>query len=244
MTETEGRLEEIIAGGCREMGLEIGQGEMSAFRVHYEVLAEENQRHNLTSITGEKEVAVKHFLDSLSCLKFIGPAQEMAIDLGSGAGFPGIPLKICRPGMDLVLVDSVKKKADFISGLIGRLGLAGARSRWDRAESMGKNEEFREMSRLVVSRAVAPLNILAELCLPLTGVGGGAFLAMKGPGWKKELESAGKAIALMGGAVEKVERIVLPFIPEERCLILIRKTTTTPPAYPRRPGIPVKRPLV
>lgn len=238
-----GVLEETLIKGAGEMGIDLGPDKMRTFREYYSFLVEENEKCNLTSIKGEKEMAVKHFLDSLSCAGILDPGGERVVDLGTGAGFPGMPLKILQPSIDLLLVDSVRKKVDFIQNLILRLGMEGAAARWDRAEAMGRSGEFREKADMVVSRAVAPLNVLAELCLPLVRVGG-RFLAMKGPGAEEELEAAGKAIMTMGGVLEKVERFNLPVIPEERVLILLRKHGPTPAGYPRRPGMPEKRPII
>lgn len=243
MAEKAGVLEAALGEGALQLGIGIGPGEMSAFRAHYDMLIEENEKYNLTGITDEREAAVKHFLDSLSCLRVMGTDSGLVVDVGTGAGFPGVPLKVCRPGITLLLVDSVKKKAEFASALVKRLGLEGAGARWDRAEAMGVSGDFREKAEVVVSRAVSALNILAELCLPLVRVGG-CFLAMKGPGWQEELKEAEKAIGVMGGRVERVENIVLPLVPEDRCLVLVRKESPTPGKYPRRPGIPAKRPIV
>jgi len=235
-------LEESLAEGGREMGLDLDQEKMKLFRQYYEFLSEGNKRYNLTSLEGEREVAVKHFLDSLSCLRLLTGEKGPLVDVGAGAGFPGLPIKICRPDLSLLLLDSVKKKVEFMSALIVKLGLQGAGARWDRAENLGSGGEFREKAGLVTSRAVAPLNVLAEICLPLVRQGGG-FLSMKGPGAAEELEKAKKAIDLLGGSLERVEGLRLPIIPEERTLILIRKTAPTPAGYPRRPGMPAKRPI-
>jgi 16S rRNA (guanine527-N7)-methyltransferase len=238
-----GVLEKCLVEGARELGLDLGPEKLAAFREYYRFLTDENRKFNLTSIRGEEEVAVKHFLDSLTCVRMLDLSGAFVIDLGAGAGFPGVPLKILHTGMELLLVDSVNKKVEFLKALIGRLGLEKAGARWDRAETMGSGEQYREKAGVVVSRAVAPLNVLAELCLPLVRVGGW-FLAMKGPGAEEEMEASMKAVDLMGGRVEKVERLKLPLIPEERRLILIKKTAPTPKGYPRRPGIPAKKPII
>lgn len=238
-----GILEKCLIIGAGELGLDLGREKLEAFREYYRMLMEENSKYNLTSIRGEEEVAVKHFLDSLTCLGMLDLNGEFVVDLGSGAGFPGIPLKIMRPEMDLLLVDSVNKKVEFLKALIKRLGLEKAGARWDRAENMGSGDVYRERAGVVVSRAVAPLGVLAELCLPLVRVGG-CFLAMKGPGVEEEMETARKAVDIMGGKVEKVENLRLPLIPEDRRLILVRKESATPEGYPRRPGIPAKKPIV
>ncbi|MFZ5597866.1 MAG: 16S rRNA (guanine(527)-N(7))-methyltransferase RsmG [Bacillota bacterium] len=238
-----GLMEKCLDEGAADLGIELDAHSLALFVKYYQILVRENDKYNLTSIKGERETAIKHFIDSLTCLGFIGGDCAFLVDVGSGAGFPGIPIKIMVPGIKLLLVDSVKKKTDFLKLLVGELGMNGVEVRWDRAESMGLSEEFRDRADVVVSRAVAPLNVLVELCVPLVRVGG-AFLAMKGPGVKEELETARRAISIMGGKVEKVERLVLPLLHEERSLVLIRKTTPSPAGYPRRPGIPAKKPLV
>lgn len=236
-------LEGYLKQGAGELGIQLDSIMMEQFRAYYELLMEENQKYNLTSIKGEKEVAVKHFLDSLTCVQFLEQEPLHLMDIGTGAGFPGVPLKILMPKIKLVLVDSVRKKVEFLEMLITKLGFSDAQARWDRAEIMGNSVVYREKSDVVVSRAVASLNVLAELCLPLVRPGG-LFLAMKGPGAHEEAETAQKAIKLLGGVIEKVEARILPFIPEERNLILMRKENTTPNNYPRRPGIPAKKPIV
>jgi len=236
-------LEETLAAGAGWLGISIPEQDMVLFRKYYRLLEEENAKYNLTSLEGEREVAVKHFLDSLSCLKVLDFNNKRVVDIGTGAGFPGVPLKILHRDMSLMLVDSVKKKVSFLDLLVEKLGLSGVERRWARAETMGRAEEFRERADIVVSRAVAPLNVLAELCLPLVRAGG-CFLSMKGPGAEEEIDEAGRAIDLMGGSFEKRENFRLPFYDEERNIILIRKVAHTPEKYPRREGMPAKRPIV
>jgi len=235
-------LEESLAAGAGWLDISIPDQHMVLFRSYYRLLEEENAKYNLTSLEGEREVAVKHFIDSLSCVKALDFNNKRVVDIGTGAGFPGVPLKILYRDMSLVLVDSVKKKVHFLDLLVEKLGLDGVERRWDRAETMGRAEEFRESADIVVSRAVAPLNVLAELCLPLVREGG-YFLSMKGPGAEQEIDEAGKAIELLGGWFEKRESLRLPFYNEERNIILIRKVAPTPEKYPRREGMPAKRPI-
>lgn len=235
------KLEQCLETGAREMGITLDCQMMTSFRRYYEVLVEENQKYNLTSINGEEEVAVKHFLDSLFCAKFLD-LRGYVIDMGSGAGFPGVPVKIFKPEINLLLVDSVKKKVEFLLLLVEKLRLERVSARWDRAEKMGRNTEFREKAGVVLSRAVAPLNVLSELCLPLVETGG-YFISMKGPGAYKELEMARKGIDILGGAPEKVESFKLPLLRDERTIIMIKKVKETPDGYPRREGIPAKKPL-
>ncbi|MFZ5645070.1 MAG: 16S rRNA (guanine(527)-N(7))-methyltransferase RsmG [Bacillota bacterium] len=236
-------LEESLESGASAMGINLEEKDIFLFRRYYDFLKEENSKYNLTSLEGEREVAVKHFLDSLSCASIIDFKGKKLVDIGTGAGFPGIPLKIYCHDINLLLVDSVKKKVNFLEALIEKLCLNGSEARWDRAETMGKAAEFREKADIVVSRAVAPLNVLAELCLPLVKLGG-YFLSMKGPGAGEELKAAEKAINLMGGMVERIEKMRLPIIEDERNIILIKKSAPTPRSYPRREGIPAKRPII
>ncbi len=242
MSDLTGILEDCLESGSVEMGISLDDNKLVAFRTYYGLLSLENKRYNLTSIEGEREVAVKHFLDSLACVKLLDFKYSYVMDIGTGAGFPGIPIKIYYPEMDILLVDSAKKKVAFLQYLVDRLGIKGASARWDRAETMGNSEEFREKADIVVSRAVAPLNVLAELCLPLVRPGG-FFLSMKGPGAGEELLASKRAVELMGGQLEKTEEIILPRGHEKRILVLIRKVGNTPKGYPRRPGMPAKKPL-
>lgn len=241
MSELAGVLEDCLEAGSREMGIRLDQKKLTEFRTYYEILSQENEKYNLTSIEGEREVAVKHFLDSLACVSVLDFKNSYVLDVGTGAGFPGIPLKIYCPEMEVLLVDSVKKKVAFLEELVERLGIKGVAVRWDRAETMGVSGEFREKADIVVSRAVAPLNVLAELCLPLVRPGG-FFLSMKGPGAGEELSAATRALEMLGGQLEKSQRMKLP-MGDERTLVLIRKIANTPKGYPRRPGMPAKKPL-
>lgn len=232
-----------MAQGSKELGINLTAQETGAFQRYYGFLAEENSKYNLTSIQGDKEVAVKHFLDSLAALKMIDITEGYLVDLGAGAGLPGIPLKICLPGIRLLLLDSVKKKVDFLSAATELLELKDVETLWKRAEDVGNDRRYRERADLVISRAVAPLNVLAELALPLVKRGG-AFIAMKGPNPEAELATAKNAIALMGGKIERIESFVLPIIPDQRTMILIRKIGSTPAAYPRKAGTPGKKPIL
>ncbi len=242
MTENKEGFEDFIAQGCEQMGISLCSRKLGLFKNYYLFLLQQNKKHNLTSIQGEKEVAVKHFLDSLTCAKIMDKMDGKVIDLGSGAGFPGVPLKIYYPNIQLMLVDSVRKKVEFLNDLLDRMEFFDALAIWDRAENIGVNPQYREKADIVVSRAVASLNVLAELCLPLVKVGG-CFIAMKGPGIEQELEQSKKAVSLLGGSIEKLENFTLPILSDKRTLVLIRKQTPTPAGYPRRAGMPAKRPI-
>lgn len=225
-----------------EMGLSLDAAVLEKFRLYEEELRRWNQWINLTRLTGPEEVAVKHFLDSLTCLKVLPLAGgERVLDVGSGAGFPGLPLRLVR-NIRLVLLDSSRKKVEFLQHLCRSLGLADVEVLHGRAEDLGRREGYREAFDVVVARAVASLAVLAEYCLPFTACGG-YFLAQKGPKVREELAEATEAINLLGGRVVKMERVILPEGAGERSLVLIRKEKATPPQYPRKAGIPGKRPL-
>ncbi len=243
MSNAKSVFEGYLIEGSRQMGINLTGEQISAFKDFYDFLMQENKKYNLTAIKGEKEAAVKHFLDSLACVKFFNFEKKVVVDLGTGPGFPGIPLKIYCPCMKLILLDSIRKKVDFLTSLIEKMGFSGTEALWERAENIGANPRYREKADIVISRAVAPLNVLAELCLPLVKKGG-FFIALKGPNIDHELENAKKAVDLMGGIVERVENFILPIIPEERAIIFIQKAGHTPEGYPRRAGIPAKRPIL
>ncbi|MCQ2559545.1 MAG: 16S rRNA (guanine(527)-N(7))-methyltransferase RsmG [Clostridia bacterium] len=236
-------LEKYLLAGAEELKLELPEAAVAAFRQYYNFLQEENQKYNLTAITSEKEAASKHFLDSLVLKKYLPREKQKMIDLGSGAGFPGLPLAICCPQLQMVLADSVGKKTGFLQQVIELLKL---KSRVEvvqaRAEDLGRNSLYRENFDLVVARALAPLSVLLEYALPLLKVGG-IFWALKGAAAQEENEGAVKAYQKLGGILEGYLEFALPEGKESRCLLKIRKVEPTPKKYPRKPGIPAKRPL-
>lgn len=238
-------LSETLVNGCREIGIEITSEQIKLFEMYYKLIVETNKKLNLTSIVGEKEVATKHFIDSLTCLKVIDNNSKniRLMDIGTGAGFPGVPLKICRREINIILVDSVEKKARFLEHVVSSLRLEKISVVCARAEEIGMNLKYREKFDWVVARAVAALAVLAEYCLPVVKEGG-QFLAMKGPNVEEEIINAERSIEILGGKVERIEKLRLPVMGEERNLVLIKKILKTPEKYPRRPGIPKKRPLV
>ncbi|MGE5594341.1 MAG: 16S rRNA (guanine(527)-N(7))-methyltransferase RsmG [Betaproteobacteria bacterium] len=226
-----------------ELGIRLDSRAVGAFERHYRVLTDWNRRVNLTSIEGEEEAAVKHFLDSLTCLLAVDlPEGCKVVDVGSGAGFPGVVLKVARTGINLALVEASRKRADFLRDLVAVLGLDGVEVLWDRAERLGRAPAHRESYDVATARAVGEMAVLAELCLPLVRVGG-VFVAQKGPDAREEMEASTAAVEAMGGLVERVVPVSLPFGYGGRTVVVVRKESETPPCYPRRPGIPEKRPI-
>ncbi len=209
----------------------------------YQLLAEANKSLNLTRVTGQREVMVKHFLDSLEVLAWQPRLQGKILDVGSGAGFPGIPLKIARPELEIALIDSSQKKVNYLQKTIISLGLSGINAWQCRAEDLARQPQWRESFDIVTSRALAGLNILLELCLPLVKVGG-SVIAYKGPAWQEELEKADAALLQLKATLVESWPYDLPFAMGERVLLIFSKTENTPRGFPRRAGIPRKRPLI
>ena len=206
-------------------------------------LIEWNQKFNLTAIRDSESIRTKHFLDSFSCvLAWKASPPEHLIDIGTGAGFPGIPLKILYPNLKLTLVESVGKKAMFCQHIVRVLGLEHVDVIQSRAEDLGQNPQHREKYDWAVARAVANLNVLSEYLMPFVKVGGMA-LAQKGESGPAEAQSAEKAMELLGGKLKQLIAVNLPGVADDRYLVVMEKVAATPPKYPRKPGIPMKQPL-
>jgi len=236
-------LRELLAQGCQELGITLTNRQADQLMDYLKFLQQKNQEINLTAIKEEEEIIIKHFLDSLTVLKAIQLKDEMKIiDIGTGAGFPGVPLKIYYPGIKLTLLDSLKKRVNFLQELCSLLGLEQVEFLHGRAEDYGKNPSYREKFDYVLSRAVAELAILAEYSLPLVK-SGGYFLALKGHLTEEELVQGKKALEVLGGEVEKVLALNLPLREDKRNLLLIKKIKPTPKQYPRKAGTPQKKPL-
>lgn len=212
--------------------------------INYErELLEWNQKFNLTAIRDAEAIRTKHFLDSFSCvLAWRANPPLRLVDVGTGAGFPGIPLKILYPGMKVTLIESVGKKAMFCQHIVRVLGLEGVDVIQARAEDVGQRDGHRENYDWAVARAVANLNVLSEFLLPLVKVGG-MMLAQKGESGPAEAQSAEKAMKLLGGKLRQLLPVNLPGVADDRYLVLVDKVAATPPKYPRKPGVPVKQPL-
>jgi len=233
---------ELLREGAKDLGLTLSPGHIDQFERYYQELRAWNQRFNLTAITGYQEVQIKHFLDSLALLATGGCPRGPLLDVGSGAGMPGIPLKIACPGLQLTLLDAQKKRAAFLLMVTKKLALSATKVLHGRAEDLARLQQYREAFPLVVSRAVAPMNTLAELCLPFVAVGG-LFVAYKGPEGKKEAEKARQALAVLGCKKYHIFAYRLPEKMGERMLLLLKKEEATPEKYPRKAGLPAKKPL-
>lgn len=223
--------------------LTLSEEQLRQFTRYYELLIEWNEKMNLTAITEEHEVAVKHMVDSLTAYDTsLFQDGVSVIDVGTGAGFPGLPLKIFCPGIKLTLMDSLNKRVKFLQTVVTELGLQNVECVHARAEEGARNKKYREQFDLAVSRAVARLPILCEYCLPFVKRGG-HFLALKGRAFAEEVEEAQKAIKVMGGSHTEVREVHLPDLEDKRAIIIVTKTMPTPKAYPRKAGTPAKNPL-
>lgn len=241
MTDNKEVSKKILMEGCSLLGCPLELWQADKLMHYFDLVQECNEKINLTAIKDEKEFIVKHFIDSLSGVTFLKPAGRL-IDIGSGAGFPGIPLKIYYPQLEVCLVESVGKKAEFIEAAAKTLELQGVSVVNARAEEIGRDGRFREQFDFAVCRAVSELAVIAEYCLPLVRVGG-SFLAYKGNKSEEELAKAGGALKLLGGTLKGAHQIKLPFLGDLRTLIEVRKFESSPEKYPRRTGVPAKRPL-
>jgi 16S rRNA (guanine527-N7)-methyltransferase len=236
-------MEKLVQAAQVLFNVHLTGRQVIALTTYERELIEWNQKFNLTAIRDEKGIRTKHFLDSFSCVlawKANPPAN--LIDVGTGAGFPGIPLKIIYPNTKVTLVESVGKKAMFCQHIVRLLGLDGVDVINARAEDLGQMREHRERYDWGVARAVANMRVLSEYLLPLIQVGG-RLLAQKGESGPAEVHSAENAIKLLGGEVRQLIPVTLPGVVDERHLVLIDKVAATPPGYPRKPGIPAKKPL-
>lgn len=221
----------------------LTEDQLDKFVIYSNLLKEWNKKMNLTALETDEEIIYKHFLDSLFCLKLDLNWQEKKIlDVGTGAGFPGLPLKIYLDSVEVHLLDSLKKRVLFLEEVIKNLNLKNVFCFHGRAEDFGKNDAFREQYDLVTARAVARLPVLLELCLPFVKKDG-FFIALKGPEGINELEESKEALSLLGGKVHILKYFIIQGIRQERVLIAFQKTSPTPSKYPRKAGIPQKRPL-
>lgn len=232
---------EIIKRQVKLLKIELSEDKIKKFYNYMNLLIEWNQKINLTSITDPREIILKHFIDSLTINKYIKENTKM-IDVGTGAGFPGIPLKILRDDIEIILLDSLNKRIKFLDIVIEELKLNKISTIHSRAEDIGRDEKYREKFDYSTSRAVANLSTLAEYLIPLVKIKG-EVIAMKGAEIKEELETSKKSINVLGGKLNSVEEFCLPESNMKRNVIIIQKETKTPNKFPRKAGLPSKEPI-
>ena len=233
----------IFRKGCESLGVTLSEAQEKQFTDFYEYLIEKNKVMNLTGITEFQEVIIKHFLDSLACVKAVSMDNvKSMIDIGTGAGFPGVPLKIAFPHVNACLLDSLKKRVGFLEETFQLLKFENISAVHGRAEEFAKNKMYREQYDLCVSRAVSNLATLSEYCLPYVKCGG-VFISYKSGKVQEEAQQAEKAIKILGGKVQDIIYFQLPDSEIERSLVVIEKIKSTPARYPRKAGTPLKEPL-
>ena len=233
----------ILEEGCKELGITLDENQKKQFTDFYEYLVEKNKVMNLTGITEFQEVLIKHFLDSLACVKAVDMSRiKRIMDIGTGAGFPGVPLKIAFPHLEACLLDSLKKRVNFLEETFQMLKLENITAIHGRAEEYAKNKQYRETYDLCVSRAVSNLATLSEYCLPYVKTGG-YFISYKSGTVQEEVEQEQKAVKILGGKIQDVVYFQLPDSEIQRSLVVIEKIKATPGRYPRKAGTPLKEPL-
>ncbi|MEG6584432.1 16S rRNA (guanine(527)-N(7))-methyltransferase RsmG [Dendrosporobacter sp. 1207_IL3150] len=234
---------EALEQAAVNYGISLTNDQINAYNSYFNLLIEWNEKINLTAITEPQDVAVKHIIDSLSCYseEVFKPGAHI-IDVGTGAGFPGLPLKIWQPNLKLTLLDSLNKRVNFLQTVVDILKIDNVKVIHNRAEEGANKREYREQYDVAVSRAVARLNVLCELCMPFVKVGG-YFVALKGAQYQSEVSEAQRALEVLGGEIFKIQPVKLPGLDDVRAVVYIKKTKKTPKVYPRRPGTPEKKPL-
>ncbi|OIR59980.1 16S rRNA (guanine(527)-N(7))-methyltransferase RsmG [Bacillus sp. FMQ74] len=234
---------EEFTSGLAEKGISLSPRQLEQFELYYDMLVEWNEKINLTSITEKKEVYLKHFYDSITAAFYVDFNQVNTIcDVGAGAGFPSLPIKICFPHLNVTIVDSLNKRITFLEKLSEALQLEHTTFCHDRAETFGQRKDVRESYDIVTARAVARLSVLSELCLPLVKKNG-LFVALKAASAEEELNAGKKAITTLGGELENIHSFKLPIEESDRNIMVIRKIKNTPKKYPRKPGTPNKSPI-
>ncbi|MDA8211331.1 MAG: 16S rRNA (guanine(527)-N(7))-methyltransferase RsmG [Clostridia bacterium] len=238
------KLGEVLLQGCQAAGLSISGDQVAGFERYGQLLVEWNEKVNLTAITDPEGIALKHFVDSLLCSKYVDFEGDLnLLDVGTGAGFPGIPLKIYNEKLQVTLLDSLQKRVKFLQQVSLEVKLYGLVAIHGRAEELGQQSKHREQYDRVVSRAVARLAVLAEYCLPFVKVGG-LFAALKGSSAGPEVEEGLYAVEQLGGKVKDVVEYSLPVLGDGRSLVVVEKVNPTPGKYPRKAGLPDKKPLL
>lgn len=226
---------------AKEIDILLNEKQINQFYQYMQILLEWNEKINLTAITKPEEIILKHFVDSITIAKYLKPKAQI-IDVGTGAGFPGIPIKIIREDIQVTLLDSLNKRINFLNEIIEKLELVQIQTIHSRAEEAGKSKKYRENFDVATSRAVANLSTLAEYLLPFVKQGG-QVIAMKGATIEEELEASQKAIKVLGGKIRTIDTFCLPKSDIDRNVIILQKEKTTPAKYPRKPGTPAKEPI-
>lgn len=236
-------LEELLCESCRKIGVELNQAQLKQFTTYKDMLIEWNEKMNLTAITDDREIILKHFVDCLALCSGADMSGKKIIDVGTGAGFPGVPVKIACPDIDITLLDSLNKRITFLNELTKALGLEKTDCVHMRAEDGGNDKGLRESFDMCISRAVANLAVLCEYCLPFVRVGG-MFISMKGPDVSQEISEAEKAIKVLGGEISEIKTVSIPETDINHSLIIIKKIRSTPSKYPRKAGKVKKEPIM
>ncbi len=236
-------LEELFCESCRKIGVELNQAQLKQFMTYKDMLIVWNEKMNLTAITDDREIILKHFVDCLALCSGADMSGKKIIDVGTGAGFPGVPVKIACPDIDITLLDSLNKRITFLNELTKALGLEKTDCVHMRAEDGGNDKGLRESFDMCISRAVANLAVLCEYCLPFVRVGG-MFISMKGPDVSQEISEAEKAIKVLGGEISEIKKVSIPETDINHSLIIIKKIRSTPSKYPRKAGKVKKEPIM
>lgn len=236
-------LEELLCESCRKIGVELNQAQLKQFMTYKDMLIEWNEKMNLTAITDDREIILKHFVDCLALCSGADMSGKKIIDVGTGAGFPGVPVKIACPDIDITLLDSLNKRITFLNELTKVLGLEKTDCVHMRAEDGGNDKVLRESFDMCISRAVANLSVLCEYCLPFVRVGG-MFISMKGPDVTQEIFEAEKAVRVLGGEISEIKTVSIPETDINHSLIIINKIKATPSKYPRKAGKVKKEPIM
>jgi 16S rRNA (guanine527-N7)-methyltransferase len=231
----------LILNKSKDLNIELDEEQQEQFYKYMNLIIEWNEKINLTAIIEPKEIAIKHFQDSLTIMQYINDNSSI-VDVGTGAGFPGIPLKIANKTLNITLLDSLNKRINFLNEVIEELELKKINAIHSRAEEFAKNKKYRESFDIATSRAVANLSVLAEYMLPMVKVGG-MCICMKGPEIDEEIETSKKAIKVLGGKIKKVNKFNLPETDLKRSIVIIEKIEKTPKQYPRKAGTPSKNPI-
>lgn len=235
--------EQQFIEALKQKGIELSEGQIAQFRKYFELLVEWNEKMNLTAITDLEGVYLKHFYDSISASFYFDFTKVTTVcDVGAGAGFPSIPIKICFPHLEITIVDSLNKRITFLNHLTNELNLDHMSFVHARAEEFGQNANYREQFDVVIARAVARLSVLSELCIPLAKEGG-YFVALKAAAGAEEMKDAAKAITTLGAKLKEEFAFLLPVEESERSLYVFDKVKATPKKYPRKPGVPNKTPI-